>query len=124
MKAKSAPPITRIVLYVRDMVKVADFYTKHFGFVQDRSEMPGSLQLVSPVGGCDLMLLQASKGHRMGQSCIKIVFDVEDIEGFKAKCAKEGLKFGTSHPCEGYAYASARDPSKNLIQISSRAFRK
>jgi len=124
MNTKVAPPITRIALYVRNVPKIADFYSKHFGFIQDLSEMPGLLRLTSPSGGCYLALLQASKGHKIGQSCIKIIFDVEDIEAFKQKCLKDGLKFGSTHQCEGYAYSNARDPAKNLIQISSRPFKK
>lgn len=106
------------------MPKIADFYTSHFGFVQDLSEMPGLLRLRPPSGGCALALLQASKGHKIGQSCIKIVFDVEDIEAFKRKCLKEGLKFGATHQCDGYAYSNARDPARNLIQISNRPFKR
>ena len=124
MKPSIAPPITRIALYVRDMQKIADFYSTHFGFIQDLSELPGLIRLTPPLGGCCLALLQASKGHKIGQSCIKIVFDVEDIEGFKKARMKQGLKFGSTHLCDGYSYANARDPAKNLIQISSHPFKK
>lgn len=64
------------------------------------------------------MLLQASKGHRMGQSCVKLVFDVPDVAAFKAEREKAGLKFGAIHRGPGYSFANARDPAKNLIQIS------
>lgn len=122
-KPADAPPITRLALYVRDMPKVADFYSRHFGFIQDLSEMPGLLRLTPPSGGCALALLQTSKGHKVGQSCIKLVFDVADIAAFRERSAARGLKFGAIHRCDGYAYANARDPAKNLIQISSRAFK-
>ncbi len=122
-KSDDAAPITRLALYVRDMPKVADFYSRHFGFIQDHSEMPGLLRLTPPAGGCALTLLQASKGHKTGQSCIKLVFDVEDVATFRERSAARGLKFGAIHRCEGYAYANARDPAKNLLQISSRAFK-
>ena len=125
MKAGIAPPLTRIALWgdVRDMQKIADFYSKHFGFIQDLAELPGIIRLNSPSGVCSLALLQASKGQKIGQSCIKIVFDVEDIEGFKKVSMKQGLKFGATHQCDGYAYANARDPAKNPIQISSSSFK-
>jgi len=110
-------------MYVRNMPRVADFYSLHFGFVQDQSELPGILRLEPADGGCEIALLQASKGHRIGQSCIKLVFDVEDIESFKANALENGLKFGATHSCDGYSYANARDPSKNLVQISSRPFK-
>lgn len=124
MKRPEAPPITRLALYVRNMPKVAEFYVRHFGFTQDVSEMPGAIWLLPGQGGCALVLLQASKGHRAGQSCVKIVFDIPDIEAFKERSAKDGLSWGPIHQCEGYAYANARDPARNLVQISSRAFRK
>lgn len=117
------PAITLLALYVRNQQKIADFYSLHFGLIQDASRMPDSLMLTSPSGGCSLVLLQASKGHKIGQSCIKIIFDVKDIEAFKHQSLVNGLQFGATHQCEGYAFANARDPAKNLIQISSRAFK-
>ncbi len=70
------------------------------------------------------MLIQASKGQRTGQSCIKIVFDVPDVVAFRGRCRKQGLTFGPIHRGEGYAFANTRDPAKNLVQISSRKFKK
>jgi predicted enzyme related to lactoylglutathione lyase len=116
-----APPISRIILYVRDMPKIAAFYQRHFSSAARVSEKKNWIALISPAGGCMLVLLQASKGHKFGQSCIKIVFDVPDVGAYKEKCAKRGLKFGPIHHGEGYEYANARDPAKNLIQISSLA---
>jgi hypothetical protein len=65
------------------------------------------------------VLLQASRGHRIGQSNVKIVFDVPDVRTFRAECLKEGLKFGAVHCGPGYEFSNARDPAKNLIQISN-----
>jgi len=33
-----------------------------------------------------------------------------------------GLRFGATHSGAGYQFANARDPAKNLIQISSSRF--
>lgn len=117
-KSMRTPPITRIALYVRDMPKVAAFYQKHFGF---RPVVVASDKIVMhpKSGGCALGLLQASRGHRVGQSCVKIVFDVADVRAFREACAKAGLKFGTVHHGPGYDFSNARDPAKNLIQISN-----
>ena len=115
----AGPIINRIVLYVRDMPKVAAFYQRHFGFIAHESLAKDKINLVAPAGGCGLVLLQASKGHRVGQSNVKIVFDVADVAGFKAAKAEEGLKFGVIHKGPGYEFSNARDPAKNLIQISS-----
>ncbi|ATC63057.1 glyoxalase [Nibricoccus aquaticus] len=116
------PPISRIMLYVRDPQKIADFYITHFGF-SARSEVHADLiQIDTGDRKFSLLLHQASKGHRLGQSCIKIVFDVDDIETFKSNSLKKGLKFGKTFKGEGYEFANARDPAKNPIQISRRAF--
>jgi len=52
------------------------------------------------------------------------VFDVEDVEAHKRESEKKGLKFGVTYKGEGYEFANARDPAKNPIQISRRAFLK
>jgi predicted enzyme related to lactoylglutathione lyase len=116
-KNMRTPPITRIALYVRDMPKVASFYEEHFGF-RPVVAAPDKIVLF-PKNGCALMLLQASRGHRIGQSCVKIVFDVPDVHAFKEARAKAGFKFGTIHRGRGFEFSNARDPAKNLIQISN-----
>jgi len=114
-----SPPITRIALYVHDLPKIAEFYRTHFGFVQSPSNQADKLTLKSPAGGCDLVLLQASKGHKTGQSCVKIIFDVPDVAAFREEQILAGLEFGPIHRGPGYEFANARDPAKNLIQISN-----
>lgn len=114
-------PIGRLVLYVQDVEATIRFYERHFGFVASREAGDRIVELVSQDGGANLMIHQAAKGQRSGQALVKLVFDVEDVEGF---CAKAGLDFGPIHQADGYAYANAKDPNKNSISISSRAFRR
>ena len=121
---KISPSVSRILLYVRDPQKIADFYVKHFAFIQQPQVHDDLIEVTSSVCAFSLLLHQASKGHRIGQSCIKIVFDVEDIEAFKEESEKQGLKFGITYKGEGYEFANARDPAKNPIQISRGAFLK
>ena len=113
------PPITKLALYVRDMPKIAAFYAKHFGFTATWSAKRDKAVLNPSAGGCAIVLLQASKGHRLGQSCVKIIFDVADVSAVRDAQAKLGLKFGTIHRGPRYEFANARDPAKNLIQISN-----
>lgn len=110
------------MLYVRDLRKIADFYIKYFSFVQKPQLHTDLIELKTASGTFSLLLHQASKGHRISQSCIKLVFDIEDVEAFKSTAAKKGLKFGATFKGEGYEFANARDPAKNPIQISRRAF--
>ena len=122
MTMMPSPPVSRVLLYVRDPEKIADFYALHFGYVRLPRRHHDLLEITSSRGDFSLLLHQASKGHRIGQSCIKLVFDVDDIAGFKAAAAKQGLRFGPICKGEGYEFANARDPAKNPIQISRRAF--
>jgi predicted enzyme related to lactoylglutathione lyase len=112
-------PITRLALYVRDLPRIAEFYARHFGFVARFSAKRDKVVLRPAAGGCHLVLLQASKGHKIGQSTVKIIFDVPDVEAAKKAYAQQGLSFGPILRGPDYQFANARDPAKNLIQISS-----
>jgi predicted enzyme related to lactoylglutathione lyase len=116
-------PLNRLVIYAGDIEETATFYETHFGFKP--MQLPGDriVELVSQDGGANIMLHQAAKGQRSGQSTVKLVFDVRDIEAFCAECAGNGLIFGPAHKADGYVYANAKDPCQNPIQVSSRAFR-
>lgn len=116
-------PLNRITLYVRDVEESAGFYAKHFGFEVFREEGDRIVELTHPDGGASLMLHPAAKSQKMGQVLVKLVFDVEDVAAFCAARAKEGLSFGSLHKGEDYVFANAKDPDKNSISVSSRAFR-
>ncbi len=116
------PPIARIILYVKDIPKVAAFYQRHFGMVPLAGQTAGWLELSAPGGGCNLALHQAARTQRSG-AAVKIVFAVRDVSGFAAKCAAAGLEFGPIHKAEGFEYANAKDPAGNSISISSRGLR-
>ena len=118
------PPLGRITLYVRDVEAAVAFYQKHFGLVPLR--LPGDriVELINPDGGASLMLHAAAKAQRMGQVLVKLGFDVEDVAGFCAARAAEGLMFGPLHKADGYVFANATDLDGNPIAVSSRAFAK
>ncbi|MGO6679913.1 VOC family protein [Rhizobium leguminosarum] len=117
-------PLNRLVIYAGKVEETARFYEKHFGF--KATSLPGDriVELVAQDGGANIMLHQAAKGQRSGQSTVKLVFDVEDVEAFCRRCAENGLEFGAIHKAEGYQFANAKDPCQNSISVSSRAFRK
>lgn len=116
-------PLGRLVIYATDIDAMARFYELHFGFMA--TILPGDriVELVARDGGANIMLHPAAKGQKSGQSCIKLVFDAEDVEAFCRRCAANGLKFGPIHKAEGYLFANAKDPTGNSISVSSRAFR-
>lgn len=116
--------LNRILLYVRDVEAVAEFYRQLFGFQVVRQPGDRIVELVPADGGASLMLHQAAKGQKAGQAVVKLVFDVEDVPAFCDRCAKMGLPFGPLHQADGYAFANSKDPAQNSISVSSRVFRR
>lgn len=112
----------RIIIYTKRMDAVAAFYCTHFGF--QRRQLPGDriLELVAPNGGANILLHAMSQGRKEGQTLVKLVFDVADVPAFCEAAAARGLVFGAIHQADGYCFANAKDPAKNSVSVSSRAF--
>jgi predicted enzyme related to lactoylglutathione lyase len=121
---EGALALNRLIIYAKNVDEIAQFYEKHFSFKATR--LPGDriVELVAQDGGANLMLHQAAKGQRSGQSLVKLVFDTENVQAFCTRCVENGLEFGPIHQADGYQFANAKDPCQNSIQVSSRAFRK
>lgn len=119
-----SPALNRILIYARDMRRTSEFYQRFFGFESSGEVVEGLIELAAPGGGASLFIHQAAKSVKLGQVGVKLVFDVSDIEGFKKRSAELGLEFGATHKANGYSFANAKDPDKNSVCISSRAFRR
>jgi predicted enzyme related to lactoylglutathione lyase len=115
-------PLNAVILYVRDIPKVAQFYQQHFGYEALPSTEPGWLQLKSPAGGCMINLHQAAKAQKRGSE-IKLSFAVRDVAAFRTRALRQGLRFGVLHEVRGFQFSNAKDPAGNSIAISSRSFR-
>jgi predicted enzyme related to lactoylglutathione lyase len=116
-------PLSTIIIYARNMQKTAAFYAEHFGFKTTGEIVEGLLELESTNGGAGILIHQAAKSVKLGQVGVKLSFHVEDVASFVAAAAKKGLKFGAIHQANGYQFANAKDPDKNSVSVSSRAFR-
>jgi predicted enzyme related to lactoylglutathione lyase len=114
--------IVRLVVYVKDIPKVAAFYQKHFGLIPLPSLEKDWLELRPASGGCTIALHQASKAQKSG-AAIKITFGVVDVRRFVAERACAGLRFGSIHEVQGFEFANARDPAGNSISVSSRGLK-
>jgi predicted enzyme related to lactoylglutathione lyase len=112
-------PIARVILYVKDIPKVAAFYQRFFGLQPLPGATDGWLEFARPAGGCGIALHQAAKSQKSG-AAMKIVFAVKDVEAFVRECEGKGLRFGAIHRPGGYEFANAKDPAGNSICISSR----
>lgn len=119
-----AVQFSNVVLYARDIEATVLFYEKHFGFSALRRTDDRIIELVNEDGGASIMVYQAGKAQKQGQSVVKLAFAVEDVRHFCEVSAGRGLEFGPLHQADGYVYANARDPSGNPISVSSRRFRK
>jgi len=105
------------------MHKTAAFYSKHFGFKTTGEILDGLIELLAPNGGAGILIHQAAKSVKLGQVGVKLSFHVPDVAAFVAESAKSGLIFGTVHQANGYSFANTKDPDKNSVSVSSRAFR-
>jgi catechol 2,3-dioxygenase-like lactoylglutathione lyase family enzyme len=113
-----ALPIVRIILYVKNIPKVAAFYERHFGMHPLPSSEKGWLEMTG-ASGPNIALHQAASTQKSG-AAVKIVFGISDVRSFKAERERHGLKFGSVHDAGGFEFANAKDPAGNSIQISSR----
>jgi ankyrin repeat protein/catechol 2,3-dioxygenase-like lactoylglutathione lyase family enzyme len=114
-----SPAVTRIILYVKDLPKVAEFYQRHFGMKPLPSKEPGWLELESGSGGCTIALHQAASTQKSG-AAMKVVFGVANVRQFIKEREADGLKFGPVHAPGTFEFANVEDPAGNSISISSR----
>jgi predicted enzyme related to lactoylglutathione lyase len=117
-----AIPLARVILYVKNIPKVADFYQRHFGMSPVPSNEKGWLEMTTKPGGCTIALHQASTAQKSG-AAIKLVFGVADVRKFKSEREQQGLKFGPIHIAENFEFANTKDPAGNSVQISSRGLK-
>ena len=115
-------PCNRIVIYCRDVEAMVSFYSTYFGFQVVARPDDRITELRRADGGLILMLHPASKGQKEGQALIKLVFDVRDVVAFRAHLLAAGLTVGPVHEADNYQFANLKDPAKNSVSISSRAF--
>lgn len=116
-------PLGTVIIYARDMQKTAAFYTVLFGLKTTGEVSEGLIELRAVDGGAGILIHQAAKSVKLGQVGVKLSFHVKDVEGFVLAAARKGLKFGAIHQANGYQFANTKDPDKNSVSISSRAFR-
>ena len=117
-----AIPVSRVILYVKDVEKVSAFYQRHFGMTRLPGGGVGWVELSGGKRGCNIALHKAASSQKSG-AAVKIVFGIANIKTFKAEREADGLSFGPIHEFDEFAFANAKDPAGNSIQISSRGVR-
>lgn len=114
--------LNRLTLYTRRIDEMVAFYGRHFGYHAYQEPGDRIVELQPSGSGAILQLHPLAKSQKEGQVIVKLGFDVEDVEAFVATAAAQGLKFAKPFKANGYMFANAKDPSKNNISVSSRAF--
>ncbi|RBW61461.1 VOC family protein [Phaeobacter gallaeciensis] len=105
------------------MDEMISFYETYFDYRAERCKGDRIVELIPRAHGVPLLLHPAGKATREGQVAVKLVFDIENVPDFCVRAAKVGLSFGPIHNADGYCFANAKDPAKNSVSVSSRAFR-
>ena len=118
-----AVPVSRVILYVKDVARIAAFYQQHFGMRPLPGSEEGLVELSSGKRRCNIALHKAASSQKSG-AAIKIVFGVSNVKKFKAEREADGLRFGPVHSPGEFDFANAKDPAGNSIQISGRGIHK
>ena len=111
-------PITRIVLYVKNVEKVAEFYQRVFELKIVGSPEKGWIEFAA--GGCNIALHQAAKTANFRRAAAKIAFGVKDVATAKILLENRGLKLGPIHITPNSTFCNGKDPEGNLISIGNR----
>ncbi|MCB6179737.1 VOC family protein [Rhodobacter sp. Har01] len=112
----------RLIVFTRKIDEMAAFCCRHLGFEDLRLEGDRIVELRPKGEGIGLLLHPAAKGQKEGQSLVKLVFDVKDVEGLCDTARERGLHFGSIHHASGCLFANANDTCNNSVSVSSRAF--
>ncbi|MFT5632206.1 MAG: catechol 2,3-dioxygenase-like lactoylglutathione lyase family enzyme [Gammaproteobacteria bacterium] len=114
----------RVILYVRDMDACIRFYREFFGYTPHQLEGDRLIELTPPdkTSGASILLHPAGKTRKQGQTQLKLVFDVPNVEAFLSSTPAAAEHFGPLHRADGYVFSNAMDPAGNSVQISSWAF--
>jgi len=110
-------PVTRIILFVKDVSKVAAFYTDILGLQPLNAINAEWVELGA--GGCNIALHKTSK-KATEKHLTKIVFGVTDVQKSKLVLQDRGVIMGKIFSVEGIEFCNGKDPEGNLFQISNR----
>ena len=111
-------PITRIVLYVKNVDKVAEFYRRVFELKIIGTPEKGWIEF--DAGGCNIALHQAAKTANFRRAAAKISFGVKDVAAAKAVLESRGLKLGPIHTTPNSTFCNGKDPEGKLLSIGNR----
>ncbi len=120
-------PLHRIILFVSDVQKCAEFYRKTFGFTPIPSDDDPAEWAALDAGGCQIAFHKAhgpnnlsDKSNRGAAKPHKIVFYSKNVQVARAKLIESGVHMGKLHEYKSLRFCDGKDPEGNVFQISNR----
>ena len=121
-------PLNRIIIFVADVQKCANFYRKMFHFKALPSiYLPADWQELD-TGGCRLAFHKAhgakgpiKKPTGSASNPHKIVFFAKNVKAERTKLVNRGAKMGKIYGDATLALCDGQDPEGHRFQISNRA---
>lgn len=110
--------LSRVILFVRDVAKVQQFFQSNFGMEVIGTPEAGWVQLRS--GGCELALHKAGSVGVGSASPVKLVFFSQDVESARKELVAKGIKMGKIQTYNELRFCDGADPEGNPFQISNR----
>ena len=120
-------PLHRVIIFVGDVQKCAEFYGNAFGFKTVPSDLPIAEWAELDTGGCRLAFHQAhgpngpiksSTGSQMNPH--KIVFHAQDVDAARADLVSKGANMGQIKRFGPLVMCDGQDPEGHVFQISNR----
>jgi predicted enzyme related to lactoylglutathione lyase len=108
--------ISRIILFVKDVEKVAMFYKEAFDLKLISDINSEWIEL--DVGGCNLAFHKTK--DRTLKNKTKIVFGTSDVFRTKKLLEEKGIKLGKVSSIDNLNLCNGKDPEGNIFQISDR----
>ena len=120
-------PLNRIIIFVGDVQKCADFFRDVFGFTAVPGDDDPAEWIELDTGGCRLAFHKARGGKgRIGfptggsRNPHKIVFFAENVAAVRELLVKRGAKMGKLHQFGKLILCDGDDPEGHKFQISNR----
>ena len=120
-------PLNRVIVFVANVQKCAQFYADVFGFSKLKSDQPPTEWIELETGGCRLAFHKA-RGPKgpintptgSAASPHKIVFYARNVEAAREKLVARGATMGNALKCGKLVLCDGRDPEGHAFQISNR----
>lgn len=112
-------PLSRVIVFVKDMQKCAAFYRDVLGLPPHG--FADATWMSFEAGGCFISLHKGAAGAGRKPKQIQLVFKVTDVAAAREQLVAKGVAMdNVIVPDDTFSFCNGRDPEGNWFQISSR----